>query len=763
MASPLQDQVTSLASARAALDTDPSSAPDWQAAEVAARTIADSLRGSDAALKDQLGESSLPTSLAGLLNTASSTAGEAGIPSSTDAKGAVYEVLRVGANVCSDHDPNRQSLLDSGAVASVLALLNAYWQRISTTDSSHLPLEDLRLIKTCIGVLLNASLSYEPVRTTLISSKAPLTILKLSSTLYPPGGWADGDAEEWKWRSGLSNWAWHAISSFKRDDAEEDGPTTQNQAKQPAVFDAEALPSLISSLREFIPKVPPQEPKAFYPKTSQDLVRADLEVLNHVSMELESLALDSQSVRRQLASSDVMPILLDFVEKSGPPAYWQSFSTPKERQSWDKKVGLCKAAVIKAVVEVAGEKDSLAILWDDKATGSPGGEFVKRMVDWIKETKLDSEDARDDLVICATLSLGNMARDESHSTPLLTPPYSLLPHLLPLLEPKVDLKVKHGCTGLLKHLAQSPQNKALLGAAGTIEALAASGIWRRESDIAEIVQINAIGVAKHLSYLNATNALRLTAPIPNDPENDSPLDLILDLAQRSDELTVQSEGTRVLVNVVKGLFALQQAGLNGLQSAAPEGAKKPIAPPEESPVDEDKRKEAIARLLTLDTTEALCEMLARSGRYPILLNEAVVSLTLLSTQPPALPLVLQSLLTTLPYRITESGQAVAPPSGTNGQALTSRNSSPLDMIVAILRNLTKVYPLGLIANACTLLGTLGKDTSEDAEKIRQATKPALEALVPKAMEVDGEAVGPKAKNIVEVAAKKTLEAWSAKP
>lgn len=215
--------------------------------------------------------------------------------------------------------------------------------------------------------------------------------------------------------------------------------------------------------------------------------------------------------------------------------------------------------------------------------------------------------------------------------------------------------MKHGCTGLLKHLAQAPQNKGVLGAAGTIEALAASGIWRRESDIAEIVQINAIGVAKHLSYLNgngfsetprkdgiadpgthlATNALRLTTPIPNDPEGDSPLDLILDLAQRSDELTVQSEGTRVLVNVIKGLFALQQAGLNGLQSAVPDGAKKSVASQEDPPVDEEKRKEAIARLLTLDTTEALAEMLARSGRYPILLNEAIVALTLLSTQPPA--------------------------------------------------------------------------------------------------------------------------------
>lgn len=89
------------------------------------------------------------------------------------------------------------------------------------------------------------------------------------------------------------------------------------------------------------------------------------------------------------------------------------------------------------------------------------------------------------------------------------------------------------------------------------------------------------------------------------------------------------------------------------------------------------------------------------------------------------------------------------------------------MVVAILRNPNKLFPLGLIANSCTLLGSLGKDSSEDAERVKQATRPALEALIPKAMEVDGDegkvGTGAKAKNIVDVAAKKTLEAWSAKP
>ncbi|KAG8891833.1 hypothetical protein FRC01_014495, partial [Tulasnella sp. 417] len=285
MASPLLAQVSSLESARAALEANPNAAGDWQLAEVAARTIADSLRSRSDPIdhKTQLGESSLPRTVAGFFKIATTAAGQAGIPSSTAAKTAVYELLRVGANLCSDHNPNRQALLDAGVVASVLDMLNAYWQRISTSDSSRLPVDDLRLIKTCIGILLNASLGYEPIRSTLISSNAPLTILQLASTLYVPGGWVHGDVEEWKWRSGLSSWGWTAISNFKGDDNEDDGPTpaTQSEAKQPPLFEAEALSLLITALSAFIPKLPPQEPPSFDRGTCQDFVRSDLEVLNH--------------------------------------------------------------------------------------------------------------------------------------------------------------------------------------------------------------------------------------------------------------------------------------------------------------------------------------------------------------------------------------------------------------------------------------------------------------------------------------------------
>lgn len=59
----------------------------------------------------------------------------------------------------------------------------------------------------------------------LISLEAAMTILKLSTAVYPSGSWTNrsisgGDGETnsedlWSLRSGLSNWAWRIISELK--------------------------------------------------------------------------------------------------------------------------------------------------------------------------------------------------------------------------------------------------------------------------------------------------------------------------------------------------------------------------------------------------------------------------------------------------------------------------------------------------------------------------------------------------------------------
>lgn len=130
---------------------------------------------------------------------------------------------------------------------------------------------------------------------------------------------------------------------------------------------------------------------------------------------LESLAIDSENIQKligqSITSADLEdglgPLLKDltnFVELGDCPPYW-SLEIPSERQKHIKSFEMCKAAVIKTIVEVAGCPSSMDILWD---FSQPSGWFVSSMIKWVK---LDFKDERNDLrLICATLSLANLSR-----------------------------------------------------------------------------------------------------------------------------------------------------------------------------------------------------------------------------------------------------------------------------------------------------------------------------------------------------------------
>jgi len=105
---------------------------------------------------------------------------------------------------------------------------------------------------------------------------------------------------------------------------------------------------------------------------------------------------------------------------------------------------------------------------------------------------------------------------EKNSIALLSPPHSLGPVLTSvyLSPPAADIKVSHGVIGLLKHLAQaSTQSTAIniaLRSAGVVRRISESGIWDERTDaMAEIVQLGAIGVVKHMCSADG-NSLQLT-------------------------------------------------------------------------------------------------------------------------------------------------------------------------------------------------------------------------------------------------------------
>lgn len=100
---------------------------------------------------------------------------------------------------------------------------------------------------------------------------------------------------------------------------------------------------------------------------------------------------------------------------------------------------------------------------------------------------------------------------DAHSAAVVNPPIALAPDLAALLTPTADVQVKHGVVGLLKNLAQVKENRAILGKAGIIQKLASSGLFSDKADMLEMVQVYAIGIAKHMCNGDGTSSHRFTA------------------------------------------------------------------------------------------------------------------------------------------------------------------------------------------------------------------------------------------------------------
>jgi hypothetical protein len=181
------------------------------------------------------------------------------------------------------------------------------------------------------------------------------------------------------------------------------------------IFGPEGLPLIIPPLHAFLPPYAVAHGLFASPSpTRENLVSADIEALEESCALLEALCLDVEDVRLSLARGLTFPDehdglrclsdMLAFVDRGDSPPWW---SDDPDKHMYERSFQNCKGGVIRAIVEVAGEEKNTDILWDDSEDDKPGGEFVSWMVQWIKTRKVTE---REDLIICATLSIANIVR-----------------------------------------------------------------------------------------------------------------------------------------------------------------------------------------------------------------------------------------------------------------------------------------------------------------------------------------------------------------
>lgn len=122
----------------------------------------------------------------------------------------------------------------------------------------------------------------------------------------------------------------------------------------------------------------------------------------------------------------------------------------------------------------------------------------------------------------------------------------------------------------------------------------------------------------------------LVLPSGRSPTVPTGLSQIIALVKRSDSIPLKSEGSRVVVNVVKSLWSNHI-----LPPPRTRSAESPLLASSNKDViinQQHKRNTAIRAVLTPECALILAGLVGRSGKYPLLVNEGIVALSLLSTQ-----------------------------------------------------------------------------------------------------------------------------------
>ncbi|TIB16116.1 hypothetical protein E3P92_01417 [Wallemia ichthyophaga] len=310
----------------------------------------------------------------------------------------------------------------------------------------------------------------------------------------------------------------------------------------------------------------------------QAVYEEDLSSLESATLLLETFAFDSEAARLLLAQEEKLDVLLSFAETRELPRALAASADQSSVEEWSKIYEECKAAVGKCVVGIASEDQLMSFFFDNGRAP-----FVQRMLRW-----LESDLQR--LNISGTLAIGNLARSEENSI-IAVKQFKIIPRLVQLLRDD-DVKVSHASMCLLKNLSLPASNKDEIGDSGAMEA--AQKFLSLSFSHVQPLQFATVGFYKHLFC----NTLTI---VNHEP---SILDSVLVLISKSDDAGVKSEGTRILVHGIKSCWI--SAG--------------------------EKAQYARSKFTSHPVAKALVELLCNYRRYQILINEAVMGLTLLASE-----------------------------------------------------------------------------------------------------------------------------------
>ncbi|GAA5924012.1 hypothetical protein JCM3775_005573 [Rhodotorula graminis] len=628
----------------------------WSGVARSGKTLADSLRSE--ALRTAARQAGVVSAVGGLLTQAVLARG-----GGAELLLAQTELARVVGNLCFEHDPNRQLVLDADIPLSLARLLGRTLEvlpegeEVPEGGQQLLSINELKFVRATTGAFLNASLKFDPMRRHLSRREILVPLLALldarttagksTSPIYTVGCWAhevgEGNADEREERLQIgqmaAGWAANVLEDVLGESKTDFPPS--------GVLSLASIVLAVSS-----PSAPSTLPSHGSPDDATDDLDTDIELLTIASSLLESLAQDLPSAAAALAFSTSSPSLpypnrtllhqlLTFIARASAPAHWALAASDDPARA-DKAFAAVKAAVVRAVVEAPNNDEVMERLWSETRGGTGTGEgqgrswLVEMLVRWLEEAQ---DEGREDMLIAAAHVLAGLGRKDEHTLSLVHD-YALAEPLARIVAERVSgavgrtgrpgetTQILFGVVSLLRHLAIPAANRDILGKAGVISPTAE--LLRRELDMVQPLQGAVIGLLKHLVTGNISNALAVLGlpPPSSDTSSTTPLDTLLALISRTDELRLRAEGTRVLVNLARTLFSLPSCATShedgGLAAAVVQGREQ---------------------LVRRDVSDAMGELVRGSEKFPILVNEGVVGLTLVAgSGSKGASLVLASLL-----------------------------------------------------------------------------------------------------------------------
>ncbi|KNC97857.1 uncharacterized protein SPPG_06853 [Spizellomyces punctatus DAOM BR117] len=486
---------------------------------VVAQLIAEAAKVEDT--RDPIADAGTIPTLIQLLKIGNAPMGK-GVQGDTLDDDLVVQSLRALANLCYDHDGNRERVLEvQDGIPEIVACLNSPSKRV--------------MITTC-GALTNITMDNEPVQIEALNAHVLSPLLKA----------LQGNIDE-PFEQGVKGAVSTAVIRVMSNLLE-----TETGIQE--LLAADGLSLLLRLLKY-------KHDKVLHHTSAGTRYESAVEVLDALTTVLESIG-ENDTIQRAIVSQDLLDILLDFVDRRP-----EGVAVAKTGEDLATYTEIRKT--VSRIVTLVTMNDANMVDLPKKR------EIIDRFKQWMTNgfAPLDTAE-EDEIRMSGALCIGNLARSDETCVSLVQE-HDVARALLNLLalevsrvkqsgtELKSTVKVLHAVMGSLKNLSLAAANRPIMGAMGVIPKVA---------DLLEIpnikpVQYGATGVLKNLcSGDNEANVYRIISgqeppgginlsqcSVPSAGPK-TPLGKVITLvwtATGDNDTGIRNEGGRLLVNLIR--------------------------------------------------------------------------------------------------------------------------------------------------------------------------------------------------------------------